>query len=271
MKTIIVATDFSVEAENALEYAGAAAKDLNAKIILFNSFTLPPHYANTLFPANALDDVKRLNILTLKQRADVITEKYGVDVMCLSSLLNMEEELENIIEAHQADLIVMGTAKKSISQDIFGNTTTAAISRFKLPVLAIPLDAKYKGIKRILFACDILRGVHSLILEKIKAFAETMNAEVEIFHVHQGISKLEASFTKKKIDLQLKNIHHTYKEVESDSVIKEIENEVLDIKADILIMIPYRYGFWSSLIHRSKTRIMASNSHVPLLSIPVGK
>lgn len=190
--------------------------------------------------------------------------------MCLSSLLNMEEELESIIEEHKADLIVMGTAKKSISQDIFGNTTTAAISRFKLPILAIPLGAKYKGINKILFACDILRGVHSLILEQIKDFAEKMNSEVEIFHVHKGVSKLESSFTKKKIDLQLKNIHHTYKEIESDSVIKEIENEILETGADILIMIPYRYGFWSSLVHRSKTRVMASNSHVPLLSIPIG-
>lgn len=269
MKTIIVATDFSAEAENALEYAAAAAKDLNAKIILFNSFTLPPHYANTLFPSNALDEVKELNISALKKRAKIVTEKYGVEVICLNSLLDMKEELENIIETHKADLIVMGTAKKSISQDVFGNTTTAAISRFKLPILAIPLEAKYKGIKKILFACDILKGVHSLILEKIKDFAEKMNAEIEIFHVHQGVSKLESSFTKKKIDLQLKNIHHTYKEIESDSIINEIENEAIATQADLLIMIPYKYGFWSSLIHRSKTRVMASNSHVPLLSIPV--
>ena len=271
MKTIIVATDFSAEAENALEYAGAAAKDLNAKIILFNSFALPPHYANTLFPSNALDEVKQLNIMTLKQRADLITEKYGVEVLCLSSLLNMEEELDSIIKSHKADLIVMGTAKRSISQDIFGNTTTAAISYFKLPILAIPIEAKYQGIKKILFACDILRGVHSLILEKIKDFAEKLNSEVEIFHVHKGVSKLESSFTKKKIDLQLKNIHHSYKEVESDSVIKEIESEAVETQADILIMVPYKYGFWSSLLHRSKTRVMASNSKVPLLTIPVGR
>ncbi|MFD1628440.1 universal stress protein [Pseudopedobacter beijingensis] len=271
MKTIIVATDFSAEAENALEYAAEAARNLNAKVILFNSFMLPTHYANTLFPSSALDEIKTLNIASLKERADKINTKYGVETLCLTSFLNMEEELENIIKQHEADMIVMGTAQKSVMQDIFGNTTTTAIAKLKVPVLAIPMHAKYKGIKKILFACDILRGVHSYILDRIKIFAEKMGAEIEIFHVHKQTGLIEDSYTKKKIDVKLKNIHHSYKEVESNTVIKEIENEIKEIGADLLIMVPYQYGFWSSIVHASKTRIMASNSEVPLLSIPVIK
>jgi len=52
-------------------------------------------------------------------------------------------------------------------------------------------------------------------------------------------------------------------------VIKAIKNELQVSGADLLIMVPYRYGFWNSLIQRSKTRMMASKSSVPLLSIPL--
>jgi hypothetical protein len=34
-------------------------------------------------------------------------------------------------------------------------------------------------------------------------------------------------------------------------------------------MMPNKYGFWGSLIHRSKTRIMASGSEIPLMSLPL--
>jgi len=52
-------------------------------------------------------------------------------------------------------------------------------------------------------------------------------------------------------------------------VLKVIEEEVIHMNADLLIMVPQKYGFLESIIHRSKTRVMASNNNVPLLSIPI--
>ena len=49
MKTIIVATDFSKEAENALEYTGALAKLSGSKVVIFNSYSLPLHTSNSVF------------------------------------------------------------------------------------------------------------------------------------------------------------------------------------------------------------------------------
>ena len=41
MKTILVPTDFSIAAENAVEYAIGFAKETNASIILFHSYHIP--------------------------------------------------------------------------------------------------------------------------------------------------------------------------------------------------------------------------------------
>ncbi len=269
MKALIVATDFSPEAENALEYAGAAARDLNAKVVLYNSFTIPPHFASSLFPASALDELTKQNQAALGDRAAKLAQKYNIEVAFESFLMDLEDQLEIIINKYNADLVVMGMAKKSLNQDLFGNTTTAAIAKLKIPVLAIPLHVQYKSIKKILFACDILRGVHAILLERIKVLAEKLDAEIEIFHVHQRIQQLDISKTTDEIDNVLGSVKHYYKNVQATAVIAEIEKEIKAIDADLLIMVPYKYGFWSSLIHTSKTRIMASNSEVPLLSIPM--
>ncbi|MNX96122.1 hypothetical protein D3C86_1284240 [compost metagenome] len=61
---------------------------------------------------------------------------------------------------------------------------------------------------------------------------------------------------------------YIYKTVRSNAVINEIEKEIKRYQADILVMVPKKYGFWDSLVHKSKTRIMASGLDVPLLSFP---
>lgn len=276
MKTIIVATDFSAEAENALEYAGAAAKDLNAKIILFSSFSISVHASNARLPATAIERLIDQNNVKLKERAEEVASTYGIEVDYESGLmLQVSEELAHLYEKHQAEVIVMGMAASSLTQDLFGNTTTAAIMKLKYPVLAVPLGAKYSRIKKILFACDVLRGVQRTILKRIRNFASALEAEVQIFHVQDKVKMLENDTqhlaSKVSIDEGLEGISFFYKNVESGTVIEEIKKEIEEFNPDVLIMVPLRYGFWDSLIHRSKTRIMASSSKIPLFSIPVEK
>ena len=273
MKTLIVATDFSREAENATEYAGAAAAVLGAKVILFNSFDVPVHLANSLLPASNIAEIMEQNNQFLQERARKLSEDYSIETGYESGLLlDVSKELKNLIAKHEADLVVMGMAASSLAQDIFGNTTTAAIMQLKFPVLAVPADVKYDGIKKILFACEVTRGVHQKVLDQIRNLSLLFNAEVILFHVREKVSEIEESQVRpsaKEIGDGLKGTSYYFKDVDSEEVIKAIKNELQVSGADLLIMVPYRYGFWNSLIQRSKTRMMASKSSVPLLSIPL--
>src|SRR5690606_15995116 len=98
-----------------LEYAGAAAKDLNAKVVLYNSFTIPPHFASSLFPASALDELTKQNQVALSERAAKLAEKYNIEVSFESFLMDMEDQLELVISKYDADVVVMGMAKKSLN------------------------------------------------------------------------------------------------------------------------------------------------------------
>lgn len=71
------------------------------------------------------------------------------------------------------------------------------------------------------------------------------------------------------MDNGLEGISHYYKNVLSDNVVAAIKEEIVNTQADTLVMVPHKYGFWESVIHRIKTSIMASGSNIPLLSIPV--
>lgn len=267
MKTIIAATDFSEEAENAIQYAAALAKQTGAKLLLFNSFNLPVHTANSLLPEEVIRRMEEDNKLLLCERAAELAERYGIDVGIKSGLfLLIEEGLDVLYQESQADLVVMGMAARSIEQDIFGNTTTSVILKLKYPVLAVPKTAVFDRINSILFACEDLRKVEEPVKEKIRNLARQLGAELEVFHVENESAQKKADQEKDLTEFE--GITCSYKDYSSDNVIKAIQKEIKDYDAKLLIMIPQRHGFWESIIHKSKTRMMASGLSIPLLSIP---
>lgn len=274
MKTFIVPTDFSPEAENALEFACSLASALHARLVLFNSYSFPVHASNARLSAASMKSLEEHNKELLQERAVRLSDQYNIEISCEYGLMvEVTEELDKIVEKYQGEMVIMGMAPKSLAQELFGNTTTSVIMRQKYPVLAVPLGSKYTGLRKILFACDDLDQVPTKILDRIREIAAVLQAEVEVFHVQTKMRSKEkmedVPVSSKVIDEGLEGISYHYKSVESTAVIAEIEKEVKNMQADLLIMMPRKYGFWDSFAHRSKTRMMASNNDVPLLSIPL--
>lgn len=270
-KTIVVAIDFSPEAENALLYAADAAKIKGYKLVLFSLQQLSIHALNARATAQSIEQMLEMNRAHLSDVAMAVSTVHKIEVVPHLATGDFYEEINHCLEEHHAALVVMGMASKSIEQDLLGNTTTSALHRLKIPVLAVPVSAKFEGIKTILFACDIVRGLHKKALEEVRIFADDFGASVEVFHVSKKVAELEQQTADKisNIGESLAGINYSYKNVQSAEIIKAIREETIHINADVLIMVPYRHGFWDSIVHRSKTRIMASNSNIPLLSIPL--
>jgi len=274
MKTFIIPTDFSPEAENALEYACAVAGVLHARLILFNSYSFPVHASNARLSAASMESLEEHNKELLQERAVRLSGQYHIEISYEYGLMvEVSEELDKIVEKYQGDMVIMGMAPKSLAQELFGNTTTTVIMKQKYPVLAVPLGSAYNGVRRILFACDEMEKVPKNILDRIREIAAILDAEVEVFHVRTKTNTwgftADTPSSSRVIDEGLDGISYYYKNVESTAVIAEIEKEIKNLQADLLIMMTRKYGFWDSFVHRSKTRIMASNNDVPLLSIPV--
>ena len=184
---------------------------------------------------------------------------------CFCTYYFLEEELQQIIEQSQAALVVMGMAERTFEQDLLGNTTTSVIKNLNIPVLAVPSNARFKDAKKILFACDALSFSSAKKHSWFMQIAKTLKAEVKFFSVNE---KVEYLIEEQENIEAFENVKFVYKSVRSSSVVNEIKHEINTNGADILVMVPQKYGFWDSLVHVSKTRIMAAGLDIPLLSIP---
>ncbi len=268
MKTIIIASDFSNEAENATQYAINLAKSTSVRLVVFHLHKISIHAENARLPYSVIQKSIEQNHKDVENRIKTLSNTHGVFIEADWAMGDFYKELQSSIDRHQADLVVMGMDDKSLEQDLLGSTTTEAIHKIKVPILAVPLKAKFTGIKKVLFACDIEKGVAVDILEKVKEAVLKLHAELEVFHVSNSLDKIEQNkHALSGINKEFEGIAYMYKEVQSDAVIHEIEEEMKRIHADLLIMVPYEYGFWSSLVHKSKTRVMISGMDTPLLSI----
>jgi len=270
MKKIIVATDYSAEADNAAEFAAAVAAEQGHELILFNYSEISIHVLNARVNGNAIDEILEIYHANVNKSAQALSRKYNVKVTPYLASGNFYESLVGCINQFDANAVVMGMANKSVEQDLLGNTTTSTIHKLQFPILAIPITTKYHGIHKILFACDMEKGVEEKVLENVHEIAATFGATVEVLYVKDKIEELlgveEAEHA--AIDKTFAGINYYYKNVQSRRIIDAIQDEIKEINADLLIMAPYKYGFWDSMVHRSKTRMMASGNNVPLLSLP---
>lgn len=113
-----------------------------------------------------------------------------------------------------------------------------------------------------------MRGVHKQIFDKVRFVASKFGARIEIFHVSSKLEGLKVEHRKNLAEI-MDGVEYYYKNITATEIVNAIRDEVVDLNADLLIMVPYKYGFWSSIVHKSKTRMMASGINVPLLSIPL--
>ena len=266
--SILAATNFSKLSDNAVLYAASLAKQFNVKLILFNAFKLPVHASNARVSAALYDSLMEKNINKLKEIALNLTQKFDIEVSYKCSYNSLDDEANAIMKAHNCKYLVIGMSTKSIEQNLLGNPTTTLISMKQFPVLAIPINAKFEGVKNILFACDLLQDIPLKTLAKLRQMAVQLKSEVTVFYVEQKLDELK-NRTNNSIDKGLEDVTIFYKNVKSNTVIEALEEEIKKSKSDLLVMLPKQYGFWESIVHKSKTRVMASGLDIPLLSIPI--
>ena len=274
MDTLIAATDYSPIAENAVEYAAAVAKRKNERLVLLNIVAYDLHAENARLHVEKFQEMMAEAQARLAARASALTAQYGIPVIPVTAnSFLIEDELAELVAKYDVYMVVMGMTEKSRLQEYWGNATTLAIKHLDVNVMAVPPNAKYEEQRRVLFACDAKHGIFDKLLARVRSIAQLWNAEIEILLIHtkpqSGKEAAKTEYSLQAIDKALEGIAYHYENVDADSIVEGIKQEIIKYRANLLIMAPLQHGFWDSLAHRSKTRQMAAGLEIPLLAVRV--
>ena len=191
MKKILFPTDFSDAATNAFVHALEFAKVVNAELILLHTFEIPV-YDSQFFPENYASIYSSIELAKFEMFKDEIpklrqiaAERKLEDIVIKHRLMDGDliYNLKNAVEEDQVDFVIMGTNSASDWTKFFtGSNTESVISGVEVPVLCIPIDAKYRKVKTIGFTTRY-REKDKKELKKILKIAKKTGAKVKSLYV----------------------------------------------------------------------------------------
>jgi nucleotide-binding universal stress UspA family protein len=268
MKTIIVATDFSPVALNALYYAADLCLVTGSDLVLFHALPIPAadhEWEET--PALLPDAEAQLNwlrdkILFRMAERIRVTTKLEVGEVVL--------QLQEYCEAVSPYAVVMGAeGTNTFERFLFGAKTITAMQKLSWPLIVIPPEVKFRNIRKIALACD-LKNVESIPLQEIKTLVKQFDASLHVLHVSTYDGEMFTTGRVEELDLlrdllrELKPEYHHFRNEQIEDVIVGF-SETNNI--DLLIVIPKEHNALSKLFHHSVSRGLVLHAHVPVMAI----
>ncbi len=273
MKTIIIPTDFSPTATNAMHYGIDMAKSIQASIILLHVYQVPVSYTDT--------PIVLVSVEELKKEAEQKLEKLHKEVEHLTSgsikiytearLGNIADEIENLCEKVKPFAVVMGSkGSTGIEKILFGSTTLTAIRHLTWPVICVPPGKAFgNGIKKIGFACDFRNIVEITPADAIKTFVKEFGAELHVLNVdyHNKQFKPETPEQSALLHTMLEEVNPLYDFIEHKDIEDGLNEFAEKNNLDLLITIPKKHKLLDGLFKPSSTKQLVVQSHIPVMCI----
>jgi len=266
MKTVIYPTDFSKNADSAMLYAVSAATALGARIVAVNAFDLP--YSQNVMSTSLLDIMRETSEKGLKVVGQKLA-KTGVEFETRSLMGNPIRVVKELTKYYKNCMVVLGTKGASgIEEILIGSNAASILHSVAVPVLAIPADAAFKGIKTIVYASDFRSKKDEIALERLGKLACAYKAEVMVLHV-QTEEERPAEPQRDKFSKYLGDNKFSFHIVKSAE--KNTEQAILEFSkekdADIVALLARKHGFLEGLFHTSVTSKVAFHTHRPFLAL----
>lgn len=186
MKTLLVPTDFSNEAENAVKVAAQLAKHHDCEIILLNMLELPLNQLNAGGAPTDLPEAVYFMKLAHKEFEKVIERDYlqGLFVREMVDFNEVSKGILDTCEKENVDLIIMGSHGTEGLKELFiGSTTEKVVRTSNTPVLVIKNEHEHFDIKEFVFASDFKNDNKETYKQAVK-LAELFEAKIHLLNVN---------------------------------------------------------------------------------------
>ncbi|GGG34181.1 universal stress protein [Bizionia arctica] len=186
MKKILVPTDFSEEAENALKVAAQLAKKYGSEIYLTHLLELPFTQLDALSQHSELPEAMFFMKLARQKFKDVLSKKYleGITVYETVDFNQSFSGIADTAKENNVDLIVMGSHGASGFKEMFiGSNTEKVVRTSEVPVLVIKNEHETFDINNIVFASDF-KNDNKETYRQASELALAFNAKLHLLMVN---------------------------------------------------------------------------------------
>ena len=186
MKKILIPTDFSEQAENALKVAAQLAKKQKAEIYLLHTLELPMQKIDPLSTSQNLPEAMYFMQLAHKHFEDLLEKDYlkGLNVHEIVEFYEPFRGVYQVCKKHDIDLIVMGSSgTNSFKEMLIGSNTEKIVRTSEVPVLVVKKEHPVFKVNNFVFASNF-KDHYKAPYIKATEFAKLFNAKMHLLIVN---------------------------------------------------------------------------------------
>ena len=275
MKHILLPTDFSENAWNALRYGIELFKKTTCTFHLVHInpivayaggettiFAPPELVEETLLRKSSLqlqELLKRIAQLPLNKEHTFVTK--ALHAFFVDSI--RQELLDNPIE-----LIIMGTKGASGLKEVaMGSNTGDVMTKVNCPLLAVPESAAFVKPQEIAFPTDYKTGYNTNVLGAMVAMVTLCQAKLRVVHISKKTADLSSDQARNKEVLtnRLNHVEHSFHMVTGHKLETTLQSFVETKHIDMIVMAPKNLNFLQRILFTPTVEKISYHTRVPFL------
>lgn len=279
MKRILLPTDFSKNAWNALFTAVKLYADVTCHFYLLNAHELS--FANLLGHKGKqrlgviYDSMEAYSNQELDKVLDYLKKNHKNSRHTFEKVSrtdDLESAIKEMVLKNDIEMIILGTQGATGAKEVYmGSHAVKVIKAIRnRPIIAVPENHDLQRLKRIVFPTDFTKPYESFELKPLIELASLWKTKITVFQVGQEFLMNDTQIANQELLVKrLGAIAHDFREVEfKTSVTEAIGDFAKEQKADMVAFIHYKHTFMEKLTREPVVKKVAFHSGIPLLILP---
>jgi len=272
-RRILCPTDFSKNAQNAIEYAVKLFKNETCVFYILNTYNAEP-YTMELAIARDLEEFREKSISGLRVILEWLSHddnSRNHEFHVVSECGNLLDIIKTMVDKQDIEMVVMGTQGATNSRiEIFGSQTVLAMEEIRnCPVLAIPSKTIYKEIKEIVFPTDYRTTFKRREFQYLVDIAKMSNSSIVVLNVVNKNESLDEDQVSNKNLLKdyFEDLDYSFHTLKNKDVQAAINSFIESRGSDMVSFINRRHSFFGMILSRPMVKNLNYHTGIPVLAL----
>ncbi len=274
-KNILLPTDFSENAINAIIYAANLFKDTACDFYLLNTYTTKNPSRSDLINDRVEDHSflsgKNTSERKLNETIDLIKSRLPHKNHAYHAISMLEDPREAIVSTvakKDIELVVMGTkGSNNRANVLFGSNTINIMETMRrCPVIGVPMDSRDMTLKEIVFPTNFKTNFKKRELSHLVEIALLHDAHISVLYIsdEQNLNK-EQEENKKLLTNCLEDTAHSFHHKIGKDAAYSVTQFVESRGSDMIAFINSKHTFFGGLFSTPMVKELGLFSKVPIL------
>lgn len=279
-KRVLLPTDFSENALNAIEYASHLYKDKTCVFYLLNAFQDEGYSVSEAMMQGEQGDpdyekMKKVSVEGLKKLMKLMGKRKKNprhSYETLSIYNSLPYAVEEIIVQRDIDIVIMGTKGATAAEAVLYGTNTMDVMEYimEAPILAIPSCFRFSRPKEIVLPTDFKAVFKRRLLAPVLEIASMHKSMISVLHI-----KKEKELDKKQndnkqlLEAMLKNLKHSFHTLTDIKVHKGISSFIESRKSDMIVFMDKKAHLFGNRLSKPLEKEIEIHAIIPVMALTI--